>query len=56
MVTIDHALAHYAARIKQDLGLPISLEPGSGGAAGRHGRGALMPFAGAKLRPGIEIL
>ncbi|MFU0913681.1 glycerate kinase [Kluyvera intermedia] len=55
MVTnLDHALAHYAARIKQDLGIDVlSLE--GGGAAGGMGA-ALFAFCGAKLRPGIDIV
>ncbi|WP_421550503.1 glycerate kinase [Kluyvera intermedia] len=55
MVTnLDHALAHYAARIKQDLGIAVlSLE--GGGAAGGMGA-ALFAFCGAKLRPGIDIV
>jgi glycerate kinase len=55
MVTnLDHALAHYAACIKQDLGIDVlSLE--GGGAAGGMGA-ALFAFCGAKLRPGIDIV
>ncbi|VDZ86672.1 Glycerate kinase [Kluyvera intermedia] len=55
MVTnLDHALAHYAARIKQDFGIAVlSLE--GGGAAGGMGA-ALFAFCGAKLRPGIDIV
>lgn len=55
MVTnLDHALAHYAACIKQYLGIDVlSLE--GGGAAGGMGA-ALFAFCGAKLRPGIDIV
>lgn len=51
---LDHALMHYAACIKQDLGIDVlSLE--GGGAAGGMGA-ALFAFCGAKLRPGIDIV
>lgn len=51
---LDHALTHYAACIKQDLGIDVlSLE--GGGAAGGMGA-ALFAFCGAKLRPGIDIV
>lgn len=54
VANLDHALAHYAACIKQDLGIDVlSLE--GGGAAGGMGA-ALFAFCGAKLRPGIDIV
>ncbi|MEZ2603181.1 glycerate kinase [Kluyvera intermedia] len=55
MVTnLDHALAHYAARIKQDLGIAVLSLEGSGAAGGMGA--ALFAFCGAKLRPGIDIV
>ncbi|WP_393970024.1 glycerate kinase [Kluyvera intermedia] len=55
MVTnLDHALAHYAARIKQDLGIDVLSLEGSGAAGGMGA--ALFAFCGAKLRPGIDIV
>ena len=54
VANLDHALAHYAACIKQDLRIDVlSLE--GGGAAGGMGA-ALFAFCGAKLRPGIDIV
>lgn len=54
VANLDHALAHYAACIKQDLGIDVlSLE--GGGAAGGMGA-ALFAFCGAKLHPGIDIV
>lgn len=55
MVTnLDHALAHYAARIKQDLGIDVLSLEGSGAAGGMGA--ALFAFCGAKLCPGIDIV
>ena len=52
--TLDHALAHYAECIKQELDIDVLALEG-GGAAGGMGA-ALHAFCGAKLRPGIDIV
>ncbi|BBQ82497.1 TPA: glycerate kinase [Kluyvera ascorbata] len=51
---LDHALAHYARHIADDLGLDVLTLEG-GGAAGGMGA-ALYAFCGAQLRPGIDIV
>ncbi|HLB39795.1 MAG TPA: glycerate kinase [Actinomycetota bacterium] len=54
VVLLDRALAHLAAVTARDLGVDRSREPGAG-AAGGLGFG-LMAFAGARLRPGVEVV
>ena len=54
VVQLDHALAHYAGQIAQDLDLDVLTLEG-GGAAGGMGA-ALYAFCGANLRPGIDIV
>ena len=51
---LDDALAHLADRVLAELGLDLASHPGSG-AAGGLGFG-LMAFAGATLRPGIDLI
>jgi len=51
---LDHNLAHYAERIRLDMGISVAETPGAG-AAGGLGAG-LLAFLGARLRPGIEII
>jgi glycerate 2-kinase len=51
---LDHALAHYAQIIEQELGLSIRYIPGAG-AAGGLGAG-LIAFLNATLRPGAQIV
>jgi glycerate kinase len=51
---LDDNLRHLAARIEADLGLSLADMPG-GGAAGGLGA-AMVAFAGARLRPGAEIV
>ncbi|EHI69106.1 glycerate kinase domain protein [Streptococcus ictaluri 707-05] len=51
---LDDNLKHYAALIRQDLGVDIELIPGAG-AAGGLGAG-LLAFTNASLRPGIDIV
>jgi glycerate kinase len=55
MVTeLDAALARLAEVIRRDLGVDVELLPGAG-AAGGLGAG-LVAFAGARLRPGAEMV
>jgi len=54
IVTLDHALSHFADIIKRDLGKDIKEIPGAG-AAGGLGAG-LMVFLDAELKPGIDIV
>ena len=51
---LDKALEHYAAIIKENLGLDVANRPGAG-AAGGLGAG-LMAFAGGQVRSGIDIV
>lgn len=51
---LDANLAHLAAIIRRDLGVDVLDLPG-GGAAGGLGAG-LVAFAGATLRPGVDLL
>jgi glycerate kinase len=51
---LDAALKHFAQVIRRDLGVDVETIPGAG-AAGGLGAG-LVAFAGAKLRPGAEIV
>jgi glycerate kinase len=54
VIELDNALAHYAAVIERDLGLPVRDIPGAG-AAGGLGAG-LLAFLHATLRPGAQIV
>ncbi|MEX0833253.1 MAG: glycerate kinase [Actinomycetota bacterium] len=54
VVLLDRALGHYAAVLHQDLGIDIRETPGAGAAGGLGG--GLIAFAGARLRPGIEVV
>ena len=54
VIVLDRALAHLAAVAARDLGVDRSREPGAG-AAGGLGFG-LLAFAGARLRPGVEVV
>ena len=54
VLLLDHALRHLAAVAAQDLGVDRSHEAGAG-AAGGLGFG-LLAFAGARLRPGVEVV
>jgi glycerate kinase len=54
VVLLDRALAHLAAVAARDLGVDRSHEAGAG-AAGGLGFG-LLAFAGARLRPGVEVV
>ncbi|MBN1683557.1 glycerate kinase [Candidatus Bathyarchaeota archaeon] len=54
IVTLDHALNHFANIIKRDLKKDIVNVPGAG-AAGGLGAG-LMAFLNAELKPGIDIV
>jgi glycerate kinase len=51
---LDAALRHYAEVVAEQLGTPILDIPGSGAAGGLGG--GLVAFAGAQLRPGVEIV
>lgn len=51
---LDAALAHYADVVEEFLGQAFRAVPGAGAAGGLGF--ALMAFAGATLRPGIEIV
>jgi glycerate kinase len=51
---LDRALGHFAAVVHRDLGLDLRQQPGAG-AAGGLGAG-LVAFAGARLRPGFEVV
>jgi glycerate 2-kinase len=51
---LDQNLAHFAQKIKEQLGLDLANLPGAG-AAGGLGVG-LMAFAGAQLKTGIEAI
>jgi len=51
---LDKALDHYAAIIKDSLGLDVAIQPGAG-AAGGLGAG-LMAFAGGQVRSGVDIV
>ncbi|HHV59268.1 MAG TPA: glycerate kinase [Clostridiaceae bacterium] len=51
---LDNNLRHYAQVVERDLGINIGNMPG-GGAAGGLGA-ALAVFAGARLKPGINIM
>lgn len=52
--TLDRALSHYAAVIRDQLGIDVAGAKGAG-AAGGLGAG-LMAFLKASLRPGVEIV
>jgi glycerate 2-kinase len=54
VLLLDRALGHLAAVAAHDLGVDRSREPGAG-AAGGLGFG-LLAFAGARLRPGVEVV
>lgn len=55
MVTLlDNALAQYAAKIKQQLGVSVAHYPGAGAAGGLGA--ALLAFFDATLKPGIDIV
>ena len=54
VLLLDRALRHLAAVAAQDLGVDRSHEAGAG-AAGGLGFG-LLAFAGARLRPGVEVV
>lgn len=51
---LDACLAHYAGLIDRDLGMEVALAAGAGAAGGMGA--ALLAFAGAVLRPGIDIV
>ena len=51
---LDAALHHFAEIIRRDLGIDVERLPGAG-AAGGLGAG-LVAFAGARLRPGAEMV
>ncbi|MCL6479061.1 MAG: glycerate kinase [Peptococcaceae bacterium] len=51
---LDAKLRHFAGRIKEQLGIDVADIPGSG-AAGGLGAG-LIAFAGARLKPGIQLV
>lgn len=51
---LDRNLGHYAKILERDLGVAVACLPG-GGAAGGLGA-ALVAIAGARLRPGVEIV
>ncbi|MCL1530784.1 glycerate kinase [Xanthomonas nasturtii] len=51
---LDANLQHYADVLQRDLGMRLHALPG-GGAAGGLGA-ALVAFAGAQLRPGVELV
>lgn len=51
---LDAALGHYAAVLRDQLGVDVANIPGAG-AAGGLGAG-LLAFCGAALRPGIDIV
>ncbi|MDG6095100.1 glycerate kinase [Acetobacter sp. AN02] len=54
VTTLDHALSHYAALIRQTTGQDIAHHPGAGAAGGTGA--ALLAFLNATLRPGIDIV
>jgi glycerate kinase len=54
VILLDRALGHYAALVRQDLGIDVRDTPGAG-AAGGLGAG-LIAFLGARLRPGIDVV
>jgi len=54
VLLLDRALRHLAAVAEHDLGVDRSQEAGAG-AAGGLGFG-LLAFAGARLRPGVEVV
>jgi len=54
VLLLDRALAHLAAVVHRDLGIDVRSLPGAG-AAGGLGAG-LVAFAGARLRPGVELV
>ncbi len=51
---LDEALAHFGEEIEKHLGISVSEIPGAG-AAGGLGAG-MVAFAGARLRPGVELV
>jgi glycerate 2-kinase len=51
---LEENMMHFSAIIARDIGIDLSMMPGSG-AAGGLGAGAVA-FAGAQLAPGIEIM
>jgi glycerate 2-kinase len=51
---LDRALRHLAAVVHRDVGIDLRELPG-GGAAGGLGAG-LMAFAGAHIRPGVDVV
>lgn len=51
---LDDALKHFAVVVAEHFGIQVEAMPG-GGAAGGLGAG-LVAFAGARLRPGVEIV
>jgi glycerate kinase len=54
VVLLERALGHLAAVLHRDLGVDVR-EIAGGGAAGGLGAG-LVAFAGARLRPGVEVV
>ena len=54
VLELDRALGHLAAVVHRDLGIDLADEPGAG-AAGGLGFG-LLAFAGARLRPGVDVV
>ncbi|MFH0991670.1 MAG: glycerate kinase [bacterium] len=54
VLILDEALMHYAAVVRNDLGLDV-LSISGGGAAGGLGAG-LIAFCGAKMRRGIDVV
>ena len=54
VILLDRALGHFAALVRQDLGIDVRDTPGAG-AAGGLGAG-LVAFLGARLRPGIDVV
>ncbi|MEW6523513.1 MAG: glycerate kinase [Bacillota bacterium] len=51
---LDAALDHYAGVLRRDLGMDVRDLPGAGAAGGMGG--GLVALAGARLRPGIELV
>jgi glycerate kinase len=54
VLELDRALGHLAAVVRRDLGIDLADEQGAG-AAGGLGFG-LLAFAGARLRPGVDVV
>jgi glycerate kinase len=51
---LDDSLRHFAACIREQLGVEVETVPGAGAAGGMGA--ALLAFLGAHLRPGIDIV